>query len=609
MIHRYLLLLMFSLPLLYGCSLTTQLMYTPEINQAEALLRQGKNKEAAVIYKELAALNTNQRNQFHLLAADALISSGDAKQGKKYIDTINSAQLTPVQFNYLKLLQAQVLMNRGDARKALSLFQSMNVTSLEDRSKFAYYDSLALAYSLLDNPLKSIEALIFLDPFITSSKTRLQHYDKILETLIAAPADALKPQSSATKTVNGWLSLAKLLGSNQTNLTSSLAKWRIHNPNHPVDSNLLLSYQKKYKQRFTSPATIAVFLPNSGPYRSAAKVIKKGFMAAYDIKKQQTANQQKIIFYDTESTNIVSLYHQAIKKGAQLIIGPLNKKHLRSLVNNTTLNVPVLALNHVEGLNDPRLYQFGLSPIDDAEQVANRAYLDGYNNALLLLPQSKRGQRIGNYFSNHWQQLGAIVANRHNYNTGVKNFNATVNNVADKTLSNGSVNVIFMNASAQQASFLNPLLRYHQETANIPIYATSDVYDNSSHNENLNGITFCDVPWIFENAYKGALNKTALYSLWGGLSSSYLRLLPLGIDAYNLIQHLDTLKTTPYSGATGKLTLSSDNRINRELFCAQFVNGKPHLLGFATQEKQSTIPIITTSTVEIKPQNTITGIE
>ncbi len=602
MIHRYLILLILSLPLLYGCSLTTQLMHRSEINQAESLLQQGKNKEAAAIYIDLATLNTNQRSQFQLLAADALIGSGDIKQGNKYINAINSAQLTPKQVNHLKLLQAQVLLGTGNFKKASLLFQSMQVTSLDNRSKYAYYDSSALAYSLLGQPIKSVQALIALNPLVTSTNKRLQYYDRILETLINTSENTLKSQKISTaKTLGGWVALAALFRSNQTDLASSLARWRKLYPKHPVTSDILLEYEKKYQHRFSPPATIAVFLPRSGAYAKAARVIKKGFMAAYNLAVQQNPNQAKIIFYDTKKTRIVNLYQKAINEGAQLIIGPLDKQYLSALVKGTDLNVPVLALNHVEGLSHPKLYQFGLSPIDDAEQVAYKAYQDGYKNALLLIPRSKRGERIGHYFTKHWQHLGANIADIQSYNT-TENFNPLVDKIASKTLNSGGVDMIFMNAYTKSAAVLNPLLRYQQETANLPIYTTSHVYEGSEskfRDENLNGITFCDIPWVFDEVYTGSLSKTALYTLWGELSSAYLRLLPLGIDAYNLIAHLDKLNITPYPGATGKLTLGSDNRINRELYCAQFVSGKPHLLGFSTENTQPPTPIV-------EPENTTT---
>ena len=50
--------------------------------------------------------------------------------------------------------------------------------------------------------------------------------------------------------------------------------------------------------------------------------------------------------------------------------------------------------------------------------------------------------------------------------------------------------------------------------------------------------------------------------------------------AFNIIPHLGQLNSTPYSGATGTLSLNRENRISRELVCAKFINGKPELQDF-----------------------------
>ena len=66
------------------------------------------------------------------------------------------------------------------------------------------------------------------------------------------------------------------------------------------------------------------------------------------------------------------MYNQAVAEGAELIIGPLSKEHIQSLADSVTFTTPVLALNHIPGLQKDKLYQFGLSPIDDVEQITTR---------------------------------------------------------------------------------------------------------------------------------------------------------------------------------------------------------------------------------------------
>ncbi len=587
MIHRYLLLLMFSLPFFTGCTVSTKAYHQPEIDRAERLFNQGKNQEAAIIYRKLADLDTSDRSQYQLLAADALIASGETTQGKVYVDAINATELTSSQLNHLKLLQGQVLLAKGNSTKALNLLRSVKPLSLGKRLSFTYYNALAATYSAQKDPINSVRALINLEPYMQSAQTRSAHYKRILNTLMSIPKKQLSEQTAvSSKSLQGWVALTNALTLEKGNLSNRLAVWRKAYPTHPVNADFLLTYEKEYKKNDLPAQAVAVFLPKSGRYSAAAKIIKRGFKAAAKAAKENNTNQPKIVYYDTEKGNIIKLYRKAVKSGAKLIIGPLSKEHLKNLAKGTKLTVPVLALNHVDGLTAQNLYQFGLSPIDDAAQVANKAYQDGYKNALLLLPKSKRGQRIGKYFARHWQGLGANTVSMKTYDASKKNYKRTINAVA-KEVSKSTVDVIFMNAYPKQAHILNPQLRYKKGTADLPIYATSHIYLGTSakkRDEKLNGVTFCDIPWVFDDVYAGALSKKALEPLWKELSPLYLRLLPLGIDAYNLISQLNGLKTAAHAGATGRLTLGVDNRVNRELFCAQFVNGKPRLLNFSSEE-------------------------
>ncbi|MCK4494063.1 MAG: penicillin-binding protein activator, partial [Methylococcales bacterium] len=406
MIHRYLLLLLliFSLPFFTGCTVATKAYHQPEIDQAARLFTQGKNKEAAVIYQKLANFNTNQRSHFQLLATDALVASHQITQAKVYADAINAKQLSTVQLNHLKLLQGQILLAKGNAVKALNLLQSVKPLLFRKRLSITFYNTLAAAYSAQKDPINSVRALIKLDPYIQSPQARSVHYHRILKTLISIPKKTLDQQKSwSSKSLEGWVALRNVLTLNKANLGSRLAAWRKAHPQHPVTADFLLTYEKEYQKKVLPAQTVAVFLPQSGRYSEAAKVIKKGFQAAAIAAKKENANQPKIIYYDTEKGNIIKLYRRAVKKGVQLVIGPLSKDHLKNLAKGTKLTVPVLALNHVDGLTAKNLYQFGLSPIDDAAQVANKAYQDGYKNALLLLPKSNRGARIGKYFARHWQ--------------------------------------------------------------------------------------------------------------------------------------------------------------------------------------------------------------
>jgi len=70
------------------------------------------------------------------------------------------------------------------------------------------------------------------------------------------------------------------------------------------------------------------------------------------------------------------------------------------------------------------------------------------------------------------------------------------------------------------------------------------------------------------------------------LPGPYLRLIALGADAYHLAFHTKELISRSgetYSGLTGALSLSAGGRIRRQLYCAQFSQGIPHIRGKGMQ--------------------------
>ncbi|MCK9396833.1 MAG: penicillin-binding protein activator, partial [Methylobacter sp.] len=140
---------------------------------------------------------------------------------------------------------------------------------------------------------------------------------------------------------------------------------------------------------------------------------------------------------------------------------------------------------------------------------------------------------------------------------------------------------ILLSAYSAEARAINPLLQFYQAD-DLPVYAMPTVYTgqiNASLDTDLNKITFCDTPWLFNKAYQGELGMDALTETWKQFPSAYLRLIAMGIDAYNLATRLDNLDAAPYPGATGNLSLTADRRIRRKLICAKFVAGQPEISG------------------------------
>ncbi len=583
MTRHYFILSLLSLPLLSNCSILPATQ-NPQIIQAETYLLHGQNKEAAQIYQQLATTELAQQHQFRLLTADALIKANEMKQAKQFIDLIDLNQLSEAQRNHLNFLQAQIHLSTGRAEVALAELKNVQIQAFDAPTTITYYQSLAFAYSLVGDFLQSTQALLAINLILPTDKLT-QHYETILKTLSSLSAQDLQiRQSVSTENLNSWMALAQVFKLQPNAVNDALAQWKKLYPAHPANAEFLTHYLAHYQQDVSQAKVVAVLLPKSGMFAEAANLIKVGFAKAYQIAEKSSQPRPEIRFYDSSKLGSPALYQQAVKEGAQLVVGPLDKNKISSLIHAGNLTVPVLALNHIEGLTNPKVYQFGLSPIDDAQACATKAHHDGKQTAIILVPDTEQGDRFKHYLSDSWKGLGGTVAEVLSYNEKNTHFAALINKLSQ--LSAKNPDVILLNAYAKPARTLANQLLSNFSTAGLPVYATSQIYtgdNNEIQDESLGGITFCDVPWMFSQAYSGELSKSNLQSSWQGVAPSYLRLLSLGIDAYNVMSHLNQLKTVPYQAATGKLTLDSQNKINRELYCAKFVNGVPKPIGFASE--------------------------
>ena len=120
----------------------------------------------------------------------------------------------------------------------------------------------------------------------------------------------------------------------------------------------------------------------------------------------QPDSSAQVKVYDTSSQPIAQVMQQAQQDGATIVVGPLLKNDVESVVNSQTpLNV--LALNEPEQIqNHPNICYFALSPEDEARDAAHHIYEQGKRQPLLLVPRSGLGDRVTNAFAQEWQKLG-----------------------------------------------------------------------------------------------------------------------------------------------------------------------------------------------------------
>lgn len=334
--------------------------------------------------------------------------------------------------------------------------------------------------------------------------------------------------------------------------------------------------------------SIALLLPLSGSYASSAEAVRDGFLSAYFAD----AAHPRLRVYDIGATpdSLRLAYQRALGDGATMLVGPLTKEGVAAL-SAYAPPVPVLGLNYLDaGTPTPfNFFQFGLAPEDEARAAAQQALAQNRRRAVALVPSSEWGQRVLAAFEQTLRAGGGAVVRAERYTQGVSDQSKLIAGLMGMTASEerhnaltavlgqksefeaqrrSDIDLVFVGARSQDARLLIPQLRFNR-VGDLPIYATSLVYDGKPTGD-LNGLRFCDAPWLIDGAGPVAAQRNAVASL--GSASASPRLFAMGRDAYTLAGGLlrGSLRVGDgVDGVTGRLQWSGSSVIGRQLGCAQ----------------------------------------
>jgi outer membrane PBP1 activator LpoA protein len=137
------------------------------------------------------------------------------------------------------------------------------------------------------------------------------------------------------------------------------------------------------------------------------------------------------------------------------------------------------------------------------------------------------------------------------------------------------IDFIFLIANPRKGRQIKPTLAFNF-AEDIPVYALPSIYDgavNQSENRDLDGIVFTDAPWLLDSAdpLKSEVSENLRQTL-GPLQ----RLRAMGIDSFRLyprLQQMANQQIPNLRGTTGTLTMMENQRIQRKLEVARFVDG------------------------------------
>jgi len=593
---------------------------------AEALETQGNYRGAADIWLALAN-NTDsqqeQRDQYLLRATTALLQIPELQQAEQTLASVTQQSSAAWQISNAKL---QLLFNKP--ADTLNILVAIATDTLSPKLLRENHSLQAKAYSRLGNHLEAAHQRIMLDALLDNALSRDSNHTELWADLNKVSIAGLSSIYAVTAPghYRGWLELAILSQqAKQIGGTVQLDAWKNNHPLHPAVARFLLTLRNIEKSATPIPQQIALLLPSNGRIAEPARAVRDGFLAAYYESKAQN-NNTSIRLYDADASNIELVYQQAITDGADFVVGPLAKDAVNQLSLKESFIVPTLMLNanDTKTIAHSRLYQFALLPEDEARQVAERIWLEGHDKGIILYPESNWGERVKNAFQQHWLYLGGQLVDIQAYSLTSQDYAKSVREVLNiddskqrfKQLQNvlggklefevrrrQDIDFVFLAAFPEQARQIRPQLKFY-DASTIPVYATSHVYTgkiDQQRDRDMNDIIFGDMPWTIANqdqALKGNFAK-----LWQPRSEKLARFYAFGIDAYNIIPHLQRLQQYPferYSGSTGNLRIDENLRLIRQLSWAKFRAGKPRLEVLRTEARQPT-PLIEQA-VDINPK-------
>ncbi len=546
------------------------------LRQADALAAQGQSGAAADAYLDIAKKATPPaRDQLRLKAARAYLSAGNTRRAQQTIGEVSRPALTLGQREQLLLIEADLALLDGRPKDAIARLQAMQVQTLPKNLKIQRLGTLASAQRLANEPVAAAESLIALDRLLDNEDARLLNQVSLITTLSALSSDKLRDLArSGSGAMKGWAEIALMARSAGADPATFQTRYRQEQSKrlgHPAHPGLAEAYIKVLSGGYAAGDRLTVMLPRGGRFAGAATSVKDGIEAAS--RADTSGNRPALEVVDSTHTERARAIHaKAVEAGADYVVGPLEKESVDSLAAGPALAVPTLALNQTTRDNQAaaNLFQFSLSPENEAAEVANKAASMGLKRAAVLYPEGPWGARLASAFRNQWRRLGGTLEAESVYNPTARSFAKTVTGLLGDT----TADVLFLVATNELAQRLYPQIR--QTSSSLTVMSTSHVYSgvfDPARDRVLAGLYFVDIPWMLDSSGEGALSRRRLSGSSFTVANPLARLYAMGIDAYRIAPRLPALAKSPgafYPGQTGGLSIDSLGRIQRQLALGRF---------------------------------------
>ncbi|HEX2139714.1 MAG TPA: penicillin-binding protein activator [Woeseiaceae bacterium] len=587
-----------------GCATPGPAGGQPEQQAIEAAAS-GEHQVAAAQYITLAREAAGaERDRYTLLAVEQWLEAGDGRRARTALRSV--ARPADGELAWLWTMNAAALaLWEGEPDDALRLLEPLSRQALPLRYRSRSEALRADAWFQKDDPVRAVELYIQREAWLDGADEIEANARRLWAGLLVSDARTLRAAADRVHNpvVKGWLELGALAtstGRQGIGWANGVARWADDYDEHPAHS-VLDELQVADRGSLELPSQIALLLPLSGDNAGAGEAIRNGFLGAYFAASADFNDEQQVRVYDAAGAGgATAAYRRAVEDGAEFVVGPLLRSSVAELVTAEALPVPVLTLNYLpdEITAPPGLYQFALSPEDEAVSAAQRAIADGYSRAVALIPNNDWGRRVLSSFATAFENEGGLLLAYRSYSPQDQDFSIEIEGLLELTDSvqryrrlranigqplqfdprrRQDAEFVFLAADPGAGRLLKSQLKFHY-AGELPVYSTSFIYAMDGRpDSDLNGIMFADTPWVV-SPHAWFAELPALYNrFWPG-DRRLGRLHAMGYDAYHLISELFNARTGPvpeFAGATGRLYLDDEGRVHRRLAWAKFVRGEP----------------------------------
>ena len=595
--------------LLAGCSVNP-VTAPPSADRAARFAQAGDHAGAATMYERLATANAPPDGiEFGFSAVREWLAANRPEDAQRAFAAIPAQPADTAQAQERRLLEIDVLLARGQyaegwrAASALPEPHSLRALQSQEHAAFA-----------AGRPVDAVRAGLAIDRVATTDAERTAARRDLLGQLRRAVDRGAKfdLQAQRDAPVRGWLELGTIAANAARSPLSAardIERWRTRYPGHPGTSIAMAEIMGPTLAP-AGPGTlasvagtqVAVLLPLTGRQSVAAALVRDGFLAAVNLLPE--AQRPVVKLYDTGEVSVGSALLAAQAEGAGFIVGPLMHDEAVTAVNENTRRTPMLLLNALPAeLGTPtNVWQYALSPEDEARQVARRALATGQRRAVIIAPSGDWGTRVVAAFREELAAGGGTVLDQQAYDPARSEFTAPITaalHVDESRARHKRIEAIvggklqfeprrradidFIFAAGQPVALrqIRPLLRFFY-ASDVPTYMTSDGFEPEMNaNRDIDGVLFPDMPWMLQDQGSVADTRTATQATWGDKGLRLPRLFAFGYDAGQLVLALRNPQWQwPLAGVTGRLTPDPQRRIRRDLDWAQInKNGKPLPLG------------------------------